>query len=248
MDKATPALERALTVLEWLAARPQGASAAAIAAATGVPRASLYRMLRVLARGSHVVATAQGYLLGPGIARLAAGVPARDLAALAQPVLDALCAAAGQSVKLVVRDGLEALTVAVANSACEARITVRIGTRMPLYVGASQRLLLSQAPQEVVAAVLAAPRRRHASGTIVAVRDLRRSLAELAGADVVTGYSEGIEGLGAVAARIVDAAGTTPAVLVCVYLQAGKSVAQLREIREATERAARALSRMLGGA
>lgn len=248
MDKATPALERALAVLEWLAARPQGASAAQIAAATGVPRASLYRMLRVLGRGGYVVAGGAGYALGPGVARLAAGVPARELTSLAQPVMEALCAEVGESVKLVIRDGLEALTVAATNSGRDARITVRIGTRMPLYVGASQRLLLSRSPPEVVDAVLAAPRRRHASGTIVAARELRRSLAELARADVVTGYSEGIEGLGAVAARIVDAAGATPAVLVCVYLQTGKSAGQLREIREATERAAHTLSRALGSA
>ena len=139
------------------------------------------------------------------------------------------------------------LTVAAAHSGNDARIAVRIGNRLPLYVGASQRLLLSRAPPEVVAAVLAAPRARVASGTITGARELRRNLAELATRRSVAGHSEGIEGVGAVAACVDDATGATRAVLVSVYVQAGKTAARLRELREATEAAAHGLSQLLGG-
>ena len=180
MDSTTPALERALTVLDRLGENPQGLSAAELAAAAGVPRASLYRMLRVLAEREFVVAAVGGYRLGPAVTRLASRIAMRDLPALAQPLMDALCARTGESVKLVLREGTEAVTVAAAHSGNDARIAVRIGTRLPLYVGASQRLLLSRAPADVVAAVLAAPRARVASGTIAGARELRRNLAELA--------------------------------------------------------------------
>ena len=247
MDTSTPALERALTVLDRLGEQPQGLSAAALATAAGVPRASLYRMLRVLAAREYVVAVGGAYRLGPAVTRLAAKVSARDLPALAQPLMDALCAHTGESVKLVVREGTEAVTVAAAHSGNDARIAVRIGHRLPLYVGASQRLLLSRAPPEVVARVLAAPRLRFASGTITGARELRRNLALLARLRSVAGHSEGIEGVGAVAACVDDATGATRAVLVSVYIQAGKTATRLRELREATEATAQQLSRLLGG-
>lgn len=246
MDTTTPALERALTLLDRLGENPQGLSAAALADAAGVPRASLYRMLRALAAREYVVAIGGTYRLGPAVTRLAARISARDLPALAQPLMDALCARTGESVKVVVREGTEAVTVAAAHSGNDARIAVRIGTRLPLYVGASQRLLLSRAPADVVAQVLAAPRARVASGTITGARELRRNLAELAQQPSVAGHSEGIEGVGAVAACVDDATGATRAVLVSVYIQAGKTAARLRELREATEVTAQQLSRLLG--
>jgi DNA-binding IclR family transcriptional regulator len=245
MDNSMPAVERAVAVLEALAGAPGGATVAQLAAATGVPRATLYRMLRVFSAHAFVARSAEGYVLGPGLRRLAASVPARDLPRIAQPVMDRLCARIGESVKLVVRNGTEALTIAAAHSGNDSRIAVRIGMRLPLYVGASQRLLLSRAPADVVDAVLAAPRRRHASGTIVAERALRSDVARLRGERCAIGASEGVEGVGAVAACVDDASGATVAALVSVYIQPGKGPARLRAIREATLAAADELSRQL---
>lgn len=246
MDKSMPALERTIAVLEELGKHAAGLPAPALAEATGVPRATLYRMLRVLSAHAFVARSPAGYVLGAGIGRLAARLPVRELAVLAQPVMDALCARIGESVKLVTRDGMDALTVAAAHSGIDARIAVRIGYRIPLYVGASQRLLLSRAPAEIVAAVLSAPRRRYASGTIIGARALRDDVARLRGERVAIGHSEGVEGVGAVAACVDDAAGATRAVLVSVFIQMGKSATRLREISDATTRAASDLSRLLG--
>ena len=245
MDSSMPAVERTIAVLEAVAAGRNGATVAELAAATAVPRATLYRILRVLSAHAFVVRAADGYLLGPGLQQLAARAPARDLADLAQPVMDRLCARIGESVKLVVRDGDRALTIAAAHSGNDSRIAVRIGMRLPLYVGASQRLLLSRAPQEIIESVLATPRRRHASGTIVSERALRADIARLRGERFADGASEGVEGVGAVAACVDDARGATVAVLVSVYIQPGKGIARLRAIREATIAAADELSRRL---
>ena len=72
--------------------------------------------------------------------------------------METLAAELGETVKLVVRDGREALTVAavIPRDAC---IASRVGTRLPLHVGASQRLLLAHAPAEIRDAVLASPLR-----------------------------------------------------------------------------------------
>jgi DNA-binding IclR family transcriptional regulator len=247
MDKSMPALERAIAVLEELGKHAGGLPAPALAKLTGIPRATLYRMLRVLTAHAYVVQGPAGYVLGAGIGRLAARVPVREIAVLAQPIMDALCAQIGESVKLVARDGMDALTLAAAHSGNDARIAVRIGYRIPLYVGASQRLLLSRAPADIVAAVLSMPRRRVASGTITGARVLRADIERLRGERVAVGHSEGVEGVGAIAARVDDATGATRAVLVSVFIQMGKSAARLRQIRDATVAAAGELSHLLGG-
>jgi DNA-binding IclR family transcriptional regulator len=65
---------------------------------------------------------------------------------------------------------------------------------------------------------------------------------------VVARHSEGVEGVGALAASVNDATGATRAALVGVRAQMGASPARLREIRAAVDAAARGLSQLLAGA
>jgi len=60
--------------------------------------------------------------------------------------------------------------------------------------------------------------------------------------------SEGIEGIGAVAALIHDASGAAQAALVAVYIRGRKTTRRLREIRDATLRAGDEISQRLGAA
>jgi len=247
---AIPALERGLDVLERIGAAPLGATATELIAATGVPRATLYRIVAVLAaRGLISSGTARPprYVLGPALVRLARDAPPQvDLASTAQPVMDALAASIGETIKLVVRVDTEALTIALSHANHNVPILSRVGTRLPLHLGASQRLLLSRAPADVLDAVARTPMERRASRTITSPRVLRREVAALRERTWTATESEGIEGLGAVAALVHDASGTAQAALVAVYIRGGKSARRLREIRDAVIRGADELSRRLG--
>lgn len=250
MDAGAPALSRGLGVLRALAGRADGLTAAELAARVGAPRATLYRILRTLVNeGFAAVAPDAGgrYVLGPALRALGTGAGgSRDLEANARPVMDALAAHLGETVKLVVREGLEAVTVAVATPRRDSCIASRIGTRIPLHVGASQRLLLAHAPEAVRQTVLAGPLPRVASRTITSSVRLARDLASLAGRRQVAGHDEGVEGVGATAALVGGGAGEPVAALVAVYVFASQGARRLAEIRRGTVEAADAITRGLG--
>ena len=249
---AIPALERGLDVLEHISASARGATAIELIEATRVPRATLYRIVAVLAARGLITAGATApprYVLGPALVRLARDAPPQvDLASIAQPIMNALATRLGETIKLVVRVETEALTIAISHSGNNVPILSRVGTRLPLYLGASQRLLLSRAPPSILDAVAKGPMERRASRTITTARLLRRDVKALRDRTWASTESEAIEGLGAVAALINDASGTAQAALVAVYICGKKSARRLREIREATIDAADEISQRLGAA
>jgi DNA-binding IclR family transcriptional regulator len=243
----TPSLRRGLALLRDLAGAPEGRSAADLGARLGVPRATLYRLLRALADESFVLPTADGggYRLGPALAELAGAANGRrDLEGVARPVMEALAATIGETVKLVVRDGREALTVAavIPRDAC---IASRVGTRLPLHVGASQRLLLAHAPADVRESVVAGPLVRVTSRTVASPDRLRRELATLAQRRELASHGEGIDGVGATAA-LVGPTGREPAgALVAVYVYASQTARTLARMRRAVLDAAATITRAL---
>jgi len=249
MDAGTPALSRGLAVLRALAGRGEGLSAAELAARVGAPRATLYRILRTLVNegfASPAPGAGGRYVLGPALRTLRAEArQPRDLEPAARPVMDALAARLGETVKLVVREGLEAVTVAVTIPRRDSCIASRVGTRMPLHVGASQRLLLSHAPDKVRDAVLAGPLPRVASRTITSSARLARDLGSLAGRRQVAGHDEGVEGVGATAALVGPERAEPVAALVAVYVFASQGARRLAEIRRRTSEAADAITRAL---
>ena len=241
-----PALSRGLAVLREIAARPEGAGAAELARKLGIPRATLYRLLGTLVAGGFAQ-PAPGlparYVLGPALGRIAGTrEPERDLVDLARPVMDALARELGETVKLVVRDGFEALTVAVSLPRRDSCIASRVGTRLPLYVGASQRLLLAHAPPPVRDRVLAGPLDRVASRTITHPGRLRAELDALAARRAFASHGEGVEGVGATAVLIGAPRAEPKAALVAVYVFASQGQRRLADVRRATIRAADAIT------
>ena len=246
-----PALSRGLAVLREIAARPEGAGAAELAGSLGIPRATLYRLLATLVDGGFAQPASPlsaRYVLGPALGRIAGTrEPERDLVELARPVMDLLARELGETVKLVVRDGLEALTVAASIPRRDSCIASRVGARLPLYVGASQRLLLAHASLAVRDRVLAGPLDRVASRTITHAGRLRAELAVLAGRRVFASHGEGVEGVGATAVLIGRPRAEPKAALVTVYVFASQGQRRLADIRRATIRAAETITTAVDG-
>ncbi len=241
---AAPAVERTVQLLRLLGDAPEGLGPQQLAAGTGMPRATLFRFLKVLGTEGFVQSGAGGvYRLGPAVAQLArhAAQPG-DLLAAARPAMQRLARELGETVKLVVRDGEEAVTVAVADAGLEARVTSLVGTRMPLNIGASQRLLLAHAPAEVQRRVLAGALPRRTARTFAEAAPLRASLLKLRQVDSVQGHGEGIDGVGAAATLVRGAHDAVLGALVAVYIHPGKPAARLKAIAAAVERAAQEIS------
>ena len=129
----------------------------------------------------------------------------------------------------------------------DSRIAARVGTRAPLHVGASQRLLLAFAPPEVQDEVLAGPMKAVASRTVTSPEELRSDFERITAQGHATGYSEGVEGVGAFAAAVRDPFGEVRTAMVAVYVYAGTTAEERSRIAHATLRAAgRAASALQG--
>jgi DNA-binding IclR family transcriptional regulator len=158
-DVSSRSLRRGLTLLDAvLDAGRDGIRVVELCRATGLERGTVHRLLSALISSGYVMALTR-FRYGPGL-RLAALVPSRavpNTAVRLQPLLARVSGASGDAAFAVVREG--------SLSACIARqvgshpvqvLSIQVGTRQPLGVGAAGLALLSALPALEVTAVIAA--------------------------------------------------------------------------------------------
>jgi DNA-binding transcriptional ArsR family regulator len=139
-------LDRGLRILELLAddGGAGGMTVTELAAALGVARPVVYRLLATLVAHRLVRRSPDGRVrLGLGVLRLAQRVhPLLREAAL--PVLRRLADEVAATAHLTVADGAEALAVAVVEpSRTDFHVSYRVGSRHPLDRGAAGRAILA---------------------------------------------------------------------------------------------------------
>ncbi|MEX1210808.1 MAG: helix-turn-helix domain-containing protein [Candidatus Nanopelagicales bacterium] len=137
-------LDRGLRVLSVLADSPEGLTVTDVATALGVSRTVVYRLVVTLEQHGLVRRGGDGKCrLGLAVLALARQVqPLLRDAAL--PVLRRLAESAGATAYLGVADGQDLLTVAVAEPPrSDVHIAYRLGSRIPLEVGAAGRAVLA---------------------------------------------------------------------------------------------------------
>jgi DNA-binding IclR family transcriptional regulator len=115
-----------------------------LAAAIGVGRAVVYRLVATLEDRGFAVRGADGRVrLGPGLARLSVSVRP-VLVEVARPVLRELADAVGATAHLTVAEGEHAVALAVVEpSWTEFHVSYRVGSRHPLDRGAAGRAILT---------------------------------------------------------------------------------------------------------
>ena len=137
-------LDRGLTLLAVLAESDSGRTVTELAAALGVARPVVYRLLATLEQHHLAHPAADGRArLGLGVLALAGRVQPllRDAAA---PVLRRLADDVGATAHLTVVDGAEALAVAVVEPMwSQLHVAYRVGSRHPLDRGAAGRAVLA---------------------------------------------------------------------------------------------------------
>lgn len=141
-------LDRGLTVLEVLAASPNGLTITALAQQVGVNRTVVYRLVATLELHGLARRDAAGLVhVGLGVLSLARGLQP-VLRELAAPVLRGLSEELGMTAHLTIADGGEALAIAVVEPTwTDFHVGYRVGARHPLGVGAAGRaILLGRAP------------------------------------------------------------------------------------------------------
>jgi len=231
-----PGLARGLEVLAAFTPAAPRRTQAEIAAALGVTRSAIFRVVYTLTELGfllHDPATGR-YALGPALLRLGHGVlPARDVLEVAMPLLEAARDATGWSAHLGVLEGTEVVYLLRLPARRGMRGIVHVGSRLPAATTAMGRVLLAGLGQDALAAL-------YRDRPFAAVA--KRARADRARGHVVH-LGEFEAGVASVAAPVRDAAGR---VVAAINLSAALAEAGRDPPRRAVLRAAAAISAKLG--
>jgi len=209
----TQTLARGLQILEHLVRNPQPQRPSEIARATGLERNAVYRLLRELESRSYVTREQDStrYVLGSGLVALAAVVLQRvDVGRLARPVMAALEAETGETVSLHIRSGHRRVAVDALPSRHAISHKVEIGETVPLYLGASGKVILAFADAADFEAVLEESAAARPGGQ----DQLRELLQRVRAQGYVSTFGDRNPGVSALSAPVFNAGGVLGALTV----------------------------------
>lgn len=137
-------LDTGLRVLDLLAEHPGGMTASELAAAAGIHRTVLYRLLGTLAAHSMVTRTdANRYEIGVGVVALSRAARPQLQASAAQPLTE-LAEACDATAFMTVLDGEDAVSIQVIEPPRSSfHVAYRVGSRHPATQGAPGIAILS---------------------------------------------------------------------------------------------------------
>ena len=143
---------RTVALLELLAARgDRPARLDELAEELGVPRSSMYQLLRTLIDCGWVRTDTTGSLYGIGIRALHTGTSYLDSdphVRAARPYLDKASDALGETIHLARLDGPNVVYLATRESHEYLRTISRVGRRIPAHAGALGKALLAERPDD----------------------------------------------------------------------------------------------------
>lgn len=152
------AVERALDILMCFA-NEHDMSLTELAARVGLNKSTVHRLMTTLEDRGFVLKNGDKYRLGYRIWELAANLTqVDDPAQLLQPEMEHLRDQLDETVSLYVRDGNDRIRIQAVQSNQAIRRVAPVGVRLPLFVGASSKVLLAFADMHEIEAALRDPR------------------------------------------------------------------------------------------
>ncbi len=196
-------LDRGLSVLELLAANPDGLTAVELAERLSTARAVIYRLVRTLEAHSLVASAGARYYLGFGVADLARQLQPR-LQAVVLPLLHRLSTETDSTAILSVADGDQAIVLLTQEPPQSAlHLAMREGARHPLTLGADGIAILAGRPgQDDDPSAVSKARR---SGYAVSIGALQKGAVGVAAPIKVSDWCTASIGVVHVGDRVKDA-------------------------------------------
>ena len=234
-------VERAFDLLEALEAGRHPLRLTDLGRLTGMPKATVQRLLGVLDRRGVVEKTQGRYQLGIGVVPLAHGyLTESGLTTVALPVLQELARESGETATLFVRYRLDRVVVQRVEGADPLRYSMPIGKRLPLLVGAAGLVLAAAMPREEREHLLSrTDRLRLGSGRTLGRTALRKKLETARERGYAISRDERVIGIFSVAAPIVRPDGSAVAAVAvtgpCARVSEKKAAELSIEVRQAAQ-------------
>jgi DNA-binding IclR family transcriptional regulator len=202
-------VQRALDILGLLTESQPAISIAEIVRATGLAKTTVIRLVQTLEQNGLLWATAKGYMAGPSLWRWAHLARATwELPPETKELMRGLAAEQRETVNLYVARDIWRVCVAQQESPQPLRHVVQVGDELPLWAGASSKILLRDADRALLA--------RIARGSPYGPRHattLKTQIDEAAARGFAVSHGERENGLSAVAVPLVGRTGAVVAAL-----------------------------------
>lgn len=241
------AVDKALDIVELVAAHPTGIGVAALCKETNIPKSTVYSTVATLVDRGFLYRNDDGKIvLGPQF--IALGAIARSnlgVVSVAQPIMQQLSQKVQLAVHLAIRDGYTAMYVHKVESPAPLRVSSDVGQRVSLFRSSVGRALL--AFDRGVDALLTEV--ESAEGAPVAAEDLahlRDIVAQTRRERVAYDDGEQFTGVRCVAAPVFDYRDQAVAALAISGLIHQLPDAHIVELRAALVDASEAISHRLG--
>ncbi|MGG2198070.1 IclR family transcriptional regulator [Paenibacillus validus] len=237
------AVERALDILLCFT-QAEDLSLTEIAGRVGLHKSTVHRLLASLEGKGFVIRdpASERYRLGFSIWELSANLThSDDPALILLPEMERLRDQLGETVSLYVRDGMERVRVQAVQSNQAIRRVAPIGARLPLYVGASSKILVAFAESDEQQALL-----RHPTWPPAAASEsYLQQLSEVRTLGYATSVEEREPGAAAVSAPIFDRAQRLVAALAVSGPSNRLTVEKMKEQAPLLMETARRMGKML---
>ncbi|MCA1323223.1 IclR family transcriptional regulator [Herbaspirillum sp. alder98] len=248
MTYTVDAVLKAMELL-FVVAEEGGKGVTELAKRSGNTKARAFRLLSTLEECGLVRRTMPGASYSLGYRALIIGAAAQNqlnLIQIANEVLAAVGTECNESVLVRIREGNETVCIAWWDAPHAVRVHNQLGTRRPLGVGASGKLLLAYAPVELQTDVLAQDMKKFTDHTIVKRSDLKKELKKITEDGLSASEAERTAEMVAVAAPVRDASGTVVASLSMSAPASRVSKSLLKKHAEVIRRGAERFSIALG--
>ncbi|MDY7528671.1 MULTISPECIES: IclR family transcriptional regulator [unclassified Cryobacterium] len=240
------AAERILIVLEAALEHPRFSD---VVAATGLPKATVHRLLATLVTQRFLATDPAGsYLPGPAILAIAgralAGV---DISAIAQPFVDDLVATVDCTVHIGYLAGDSIVYVMRSDSRKPYTMPSRVGHAAPLHTTGIGKVILASYPDDTVDRIIAsAGLARITDASITDPDAFRREIAGVRSRGTARDRGENVPGIACIAAPLFDHTGTVRYGLSVSTLSIEHSDEQIEAMSGPLLKAAAAISQALG--
>ncbi|MEV6967093.1 IclR family transcriptional regulator [Hamadaea sp. NPDC051192] len=202
-------VQRALDILALLTEERPVVSVREIVEATGLAKTTVIRLVSTLEQSGLVWATAGGYMAGPGLWRWAhLARSSWELPPETKRMMRELAARRRETVNVYVPRDIYRVCIAQQESPQPLRHVVHVGDELPMWAGATAKVLLRDASPALLARVA-----RSSPYGESHVRRLQEWIDEAAVQGFAVSHGEREDGLSAVAVPIVGRSGTIVAAL-----------------------------------
>lgn len=225
---------RASTVLKSLSEGPtEGMRLSDVAEAVGLGKTTVSRLLKALIDVGYVELDAEGrhYRLGYCLFNLGNAARRFHIIDLARPGVARLAAVTGDTVFLSLRDGDQALCVDCQTGAFPIRtLTLSVGDRRPLGVGAGSLALLAFEPEAEIARILTANREARQAFSAFDDAGLRGMIERTRAAGFSFNDGRIVNAMNAVGVPVLDRDGRVVAALSIAAIRERMAAPRLEEL------------------